>query len=262
MYAPDPPDRGTQRTIRCQPCDIEETQKARALARAAPPRGNLSYLDRLIQKPWGSEFRVYEDDVREAWCLHLRPHRRTSLHCHPNKLTALICLEGSGTLSTCTGMHYALEPGVVLQIEPGAYHRSTSSAAGLRLVEVEAPKDKFDLLRLEDDYRDVTEPYEGEEHAPFRLVDHDRSGALPPALQPLVDQPLGEGRWARLRAHRSIGRYHFAVESGERIRTSPEPDFAIGLERHAAPLDEITVLGPERASAAEPHTKYLTIRTV
>jgi mannose-6-phosphate isomerase-like protein (cupin superfamily) len=131
MYAPDPPDRGIQRTIRCQPADIEETRKARAHARAAPPREDLGYLDRLIHKPWGSEFRVYEDDVREAWCLHLGPHRRTSLHCHPNKRTALICLQGSGTLSTRTGMHYALEPGVVMQIEPGAYHRG-SSAGGAR----------------------------------------------------------------------------------------------------------------------------------
>ncbi|MGH2941484.1 MAG: cupin domain-containing protein [Solirubrobacteraceae bacterium] len=260
MYAPDPPDRRIQRMIRCQPADIEETQKARDLVRAVPARGNLSYLDRLIHKPWGSEFRVYEDDVREAWCLHLRPHRRTSLHCHPSKLTALLCLQGSGTLSTCAGMHHVLEPGVVFQIEPGAYHRSTSSKTGLRLVEIETPKDKFDLLRLADDFRDVTAPYEGEEHAPLRLLDHDRSGALPPALQPLVDQPLDADRWARLRAHRSIGGFRFAVESGERVRTSRELEFAIALERHAAPLDEVTVLGPERASAAEPHTSYLTIR--
>jgi mannose-6-phosphate isomerase-like protein (cupin superfamily) len=261
MYAPDPPDRGIQRTIRCQPADIEETQKARAHARAAPPRENLGYLDRLIQKPWGSEFRVYEDDVREAWCLHLEPHRRTSLHCHPNKLTALICLQGSGTLSTCTGMHYALEPGVVVQIEPGAYHRSTSSATGLRLVEVEAPKDKFDLLRIEDDYRDVTEPYEGADHAPLRLLDAADDTA-PAALQPFTDQRLSAYRWGRLRANAPTDRYRFAVQAGAQIRAATNVLFAIALQGRPTASHGLTVLALQCAATAAPETVYLTIRVL
>jgi mannose-6-phosphate isomerase-like protein (cupin superfamily) len=250
----------SQRVVRCLRADIEATENTLDLVRPAPATGDLSYLDTLIPKPWGSEFRVYEDALTEAWWLHIAPEHRTSLHCHPHKLTALLCLEGRGTLSTCTGVQYALEPGVVLQIEPGAYHRSTSSDKPLTLVEVETPKDKFDLLRIDDDYREVTEPYEGASHAALRIVGTERL-APPLALQPFVVWRLAPHRWARLRAPCSTSRYRFAVETGERVRTSIDLEFAIALAPGATPPRELTVLGPHRAFAAAPENNYLTIRT-
>jgi mannose-6-phosphate isomerase-like protein (cupin superfamily) len=268
MQAPDPPDSGVppplalQRVIRCLRADIEATQKTRDRDGARPVGRDPSYLDRLIRKPWGSEFRVYDDDLTDIWCLHIKPLHRTSLHCHPHKRTALMCLEGMGTLSTCSGAAYTLEPGVVLQIERGAYHRSTAgSGTGLRLIEVETPNDKFDLLRLEDDYRDPGTPYEDEHHAPLRLVELRRAAAAPLALQPLLVQRLAANRWARLRAHCSTGRYRFAVQTGAQIHASTDVVFAIALESRAGTLDEMTVLGPECVAAAAHQTVYLTIRT-
>jgi mannose-6-phosphate isomerase-like protein (cupin superfamily) len=252
-----------QRVVRCLPADLEATEKTRDRVRGAPSSGDLSYLDRLIRKPWGSEFRVYEDPLTDVWCLHIRSQHRTSLHCHPRKLTAQLCMEGNGTLTTLTGVQYALTPGVVLQIQPGAYHRvAASSTTGLRLIEVERPKDKFDLLRIEDDYRDVTEPYEGEQHAPLGLIEHGRMDAVPLALQPLVELPLGANRHARLRAQCSSGRYGFAVETGADVRATRSLVFAVALEPHATTPSGITVLGPERAFAADPQTVYLTIRVL
>jgi len=267
MQVPDPPDPAVpsppalQRVVRCLPADVEATAKTRDRVCSGPGSADLSYLDRLIRKPWGSEFRVYEDDLAEIWCLHIRPEHRTSLHCHPHKLAALLCLEGKGTLSTCSGVRYALEPGVVLQIEPGAYHRSTAASTGLTLVEVETPKDRFDLLRIEDDYRDPTEPYEGERHAPLRLVERAHAVAVPLALQPFVEQPLGIGRWARLRAPSSTGRHRFALQTGEQMRSAIRLAFAIAVEPYATPPREVTVLGPEGVFAAAPQTVYLTIHS-
>ena len=268
MHVPDRPDPGfqspsaLQRVVRCVGADIEATEKMRDRVRASPVSSDLSYLDRLIRKPWGSEFRVYEDELTDVWSLHIKPMHRTSLHCHPHKLTALLCLEGTGTLSTCSGLTYALEPGVVLHIERGAYHRSTAgSGASLRLIEVETPNDKFDLLRLEDDYRDPATPYEGEQHAPLRLVERRSTSAVPLALQPLLEYRLAAYRWARLRAQCLRGRYQFAVQTGEQIHASTDLVFAIAVEPRAGRPNEVTVLGPECVVTAAPETVYLTIRT-
>lgn len=261
--SPSPP--ALQRVIRCLPADIEATQKTRDRARAGPGSADLSYLDRLIRKPWGSEFRLYEDDLAEVWSLRIRPEHRTSLHCHPHKVAAVLCLEGKGTLSTRSGVQYALEPGVVLQIEPGAYHRSAAGSTGLTLIEVETPKDRFDLLRIEDDYRAVTDPYEDERHAPLQHVEREHAVALPAAvplaLQPFVEQPLGAGRWARLRAPSPTGRHRYAVQTGEQIRTAVDLVFAIALEPRDMPPRDVAVLGPEAVFAAAPQTVYLTIRS-
>jgi mannose-6-phosphate isomerase-like protein (cupin superfamily) len=250
-----------QRVVRCLAADIEATKNTLDLVRRDPANGDLSYLDRLISKPWGSEFRVYEDALTEVWCLHITPEHRTSLHCHPRKWTALLCLEGVGTLSTCTGVRYALRPGVVLQIEPGAYHRSASSTEALTLIEIERPKDKFDLLRIDDDYREVTEPYEGASHAALRIVAPDHPALMPLALKPFVVWQLSAHRWARLRAACTTSRHRFAVEAGERVRTSIDLEFAIALEPGAAASQEVTVLAPDHAVAAAPGTNYLTIHT-
>jgi mannose-6-phosphate isomerase-like protein (cupin superfamily) len=268
MHVPDRPDPGfpppsaLQRVVRCLSADIEATENARNRVRASPVNTDRSYLDRLIRKPWGSEFRVYEDGLTDIWSLHIKPMHRTSLHCHPNKLTALLCLEGTGTLSTCSGVAYALEPGVVLHIERGAYHRSTAgSGTSLRLIEVETPSDKFDLLRLEDDYRNPGTPYEGEQHAPLRSVEGRSAGVVPLALQPLREQRLAAYRWARLRTQCLSGRYQFAVQTGEQIHASTNLVFAVALEPRAGAPNELTVLGPECVVTASPETVYLTIRT-
>jgi mannose-6-phosphate isomerase-like protein (cupin superfamily) len=252
-----------QCVVRCLRADIEATESTFDLVRPGRVGGDLSYLDRLIPKPWGSEFRVYEDALMEVWWLHIAPRHRTSLHCHPHKRTALLCLEGTGTLSTCTGVQYALEPGVVVHIECGAYHRSASTDGPLTLIEVETPKDKFDLLRIADDYREVTAPYEGASHAALRAVERDRTApvALPLALVPFDTWRIGAHRWARLRAACATSRHRFAVERGERIRTSVDVRFAIALEPGATADRELTVLGPDRAFAAVAQDTYLTIRT-
>ena len=249
-----------ERVIRCLAADLQATRRVRDLVPAGPGGTDLGYLDRLIYKPWGSEFRVYEDELADVWCLHIKSGRRTSLHCHLRKRTALLCLDGEGSLSTCSGVQYALAPGVVLQIEPGAYHRTTaSSPTGLRLLEVETPKDKLDLLRIEDDYRAPGEPYEGEDHAPLGQLEHGFELTAPLALQPFVEQRLEGDRRARLRAQGSTGHHRFAVQTGERVHASTNLVFAVALEPRAMSARGLTVLVPDTVFAANPESLYLTV---
>src|SRR4051794_6899819 len=64
---PRPEPLAVQRVVRCLHADIEATENALDLVRPGPAGRDLSYLDRLISKPWGSEFRVYEDALTEVW---------------------------------------------------------------------------------------------------------------------------------------------------------------------------------------------------
>lgn len=55
-----------------------------------------TYLNGLIKKPWGFEYRIYADNLYYIWWLHINPNVRTSMHCHPRKDTVLLCLEKNG----------------------------------------------------------------------------------------------------------------------------------------------------------------------
>jgi mannose-6-phosphate isomerase-like protein (cupin superfamily) len=267
MSPPDVPDSDPRsplipkRVVPCLPADLEATRSVRDRVRPAVAEHGRGYLDRLIHKPWGSEFRVYEDDLADVWCLYLHAGQRTSLHCHPRKRTALLCLEGTGTVSTHGGVRYAFQAGDVLHIQPGAYHRAAAdSRTGLRLVEVESPKDKFDLVRIADDFRNVDAPYEGEDHAALGLLAHDATPAAPLALQPFVEQRLPGYRRARLRAPSATGRYRFRLESGGQVRTSTDLVFAIACHPRAVTPIGLTVLGPPCLRTAASEAVYLTIR--
>jgi hypothetical protein len=133
----------------------------------------------------------------------------------------------------------------------------------VRLVEVETPKDKLDLVRIEDDTRAPGEPYESEDHAPLGLLKGDVELTAPLALQPFVEQWLDDGRRGRLRAHASADPCRFAVRTGKQVRTSTDLAFAfaIALTPRAAALRGPTVLASQRLLSAVPEAVYMTIRS-
>lgn len=148
----------------------------------------------------------------------------------------------------------------MLQIEPGTYHRSAvGSKRGLRLIELETPKDKFDLVRMEDDYERTTKPYESVHAA--RLAPVEPEPMLSGVLAPLLEQ-LVAGRQSRMRAKCLSGRFRFALESGLEIDRRPHAlIFAIALEPRANETRGVTVLGLERLTAIDRHAIHLTIRS-
>ena len=237
--------RGVRR-LACLPEDAETIDRRLPhvpIRREVPGLDKHRYLDHLIGKDWGHEQRVYDDDLVDVWLLELVPGASTSLHCHPRKHTVLLCLDGEGSVITGDGRRTAIVPGTVLQIEQGAMHRSTARQA-LTLIEVEAPRDKYDLLRDEDGRA----AYEDESHVLRRLA-------------PLRESHDGPRR-ARLREEGELGGYSVALERGFELADRPDDLlFAIALDTASIMRRDVAVAGPLTRIAARPDHTHLTIRT-
>jgi mannose-6-phosphate isomerase-like protein (cupin superfamily) len=202
-------------------------------------------LDDLISKPWGVEFRVYDDALLDVWMLHLRPETRTSMHCHPRKDTLLLCVSGYGYMTTGDGRDVPIEPGDVLTIQQGAAHRSTAATA-MTLVEVETPRDKYDLVRLQDDAGREGRGYE-------------RTRTRHPVRIAAV---AGGPPRARLRPRCADRPFAFDLETGRDLR--PRLDglaFAISLCALGVLRREIAVGTPDDLGAIADHHLCLTIRS-
>ncbi|MDF5756961.1 cupin domain-containing protein [Spongiactinospora sp. TRM90649] len=174
-----------------------------------------SHLNEVIPKPWGYEYRAYVDDFFDFWALHVNAPHGTSMHVHPRKLTYLLCLAGQGVTSTLSG-DVKVEAGTILRIAPGAFHSTRNTGdEPLELIEVEAPRNKFDLIRLSDDYNRAGTSYESvslqEPEHPMRRVPY-----LP---------------HARMRGGTPDGRFLFDIRTGTDIfyRRRPADVFYIPL---------------------------------
>ena len=118
------------------------------------------FLDELISKPWGREYRIYADNFYDIWKLELGPGRATSLHYHPRKDTILMCLGGRGRVQLADGFIDILA-GKHILIARGVVHATTNVGEDeLELIEVEHPRNKFDLVRVQDSYGRASQPYE------------------------------------------------------------------------------------------------------
>ena len=113
----------------------------------------------LIRKPWGHEYCAYRNEHVAIWVLHITKGERTSLHAHPNKNTALIILRGTVELEFIRGRHRVMTGLDKINIFRGRFHR-TRAVTDAVLLEVEAPGDKGDIVRLDDDYGRAALPLE------------------------------------------------------------------------------------------------------
>ncbi|WP_344804895.1 cupin domain-containing protein [Microlunatus ginsengisoli] len=203
------------------------------------------YLEELIPKPWGHEFRVYSDDLYDVWKLCLRPGQSTSVHCHPRKETALLCLDGTARMHLLDRT-VDVVAGDVSHIGKGVFHGTANVGSGpLHLVEVELPRNKFDLVRLSDRYGRRGTGYETEPgRAPVAL----RSGRLVAR--------------SSVRTGVALDGFSFDVRAGLDLISRPLAGllFAVGLDIAAALQHRIEVLGPDDLTERGGHEQlYLTI---
>ena len=125
----------------------------------SPIRVDLSRM--VVNKPWGYEYLLTHTPLVEVWHLSLTRHCSTSTHCHPNKKTALIVLEGKALFSTLNGS-IELKAMDAAMIDSGVFHSTQCiSKKPLKLLEIETPPMKHDLIRLEDKYGRANSGYEG-----------------------------------------------------------------------------------------------------
>lgn len=134
------------------------------------------HLNDFIEKPWGFEYRIYCDSVFDAWKLHISPDESTSMHCHIQKDTVLICLKGSGLTQFLDGNKYPLQPGESIYINKGVFHQTIAGKSGIELLEIENPRNKFDLLRLQDKYGRQNTAYEKKSQDHDLLAPLDKIG--------------------------------------------------------------------------------------
>jgi mannose-6-phosphate isomerase-like protein (cupin superfamily) len=238
-----------QPVIRCLPQDAAAlTRLAHTRVRRERPGSTQHrYLDNLIRKPWGREYRVYDDALIDVWMLELRAGSCTSMHCHPRKDTFLLCVSGHGETVTGSARRIALSPGTVLHIEQGATHRSQALTA-MTLIEIETPRDKFDLVRLEDDHGRRRTDYEDAEH----------TARLDP---PLERVPVGPPR-ARVRPRSAGGAHRFALEAGFEVQQDPDGiAFAISLDLLGVLRRDIAIGTADDLDAVRAEHTYLTVRS-
>lgn len=125
----------------------------------APAR--VDFLKMVVNKPWGYEYLLTNTPLVEIWHLSIDYHKSTSMHCHPNKKTALIVLDGRALFSSLNGS-IELKPLDSITIDSGVFHSTQSlSKKGLKMLEIETPPMKHDLIRLEDKYGRANTGYEG-----------------------------------------------------------------------------------------------------
>jgi mannose-6-phosphate isomerase-like protein (cupin superfamily) len=204
------------------------------------------HIDHLIPKPWGFEYRVYVDDFLDVWQLAIDPGHGTSMHVHPRKLTYLLCLGGTGVTETLAG-EIPVYQGLVLRIAGGVFHSTRATGDGpLHLVEVEAPRNKFDLIRLRDSYQRENTQYEAE---------HRPTASAPLRAVPYLPE-------TRMRTNSPDGGFRFEIRSGMDIfyRRNPEDLYHIPLGVGGVVHRDLEILG-RHSGAARPQVDqyYLSL---
>lgn len=156
------------------------------------PKKVPTYKNKIVPKPWGHEYLIFETEHVAVWLLTIQPKHATSMHCHPQKKTSIVLLEGELNVELLSSSH-RLEPFGALTFSQGVFHRLKAlGSAPVRLLEVETPRDGKDLIRLEDRYGREEKPYEAavsqtkqsldthpfylEEPAPGETIQYDWEG--------------------------------------------------------------------------------------
>ena len=130
---------------------------------------NDYYTSKVITKPWGYEYVIYNDKNNIAITfLMIKCGYKTSLHCHTQKKTGFIILSGNAEVQY--GIYKEntklMKPLTRLIFRPGLFHSIKSITKNdLYLLETENPYDKKDLVRLEDNYGRKAKEYEGKNFA-------------------------------------------------------------------------------------------------
>jgi mannose-6-phosphate isomerase-like protein (cupin superfamily) len=229
------------------PMDVAELNR---LVRGGVRAGNErfdeeSHLNEVIPKPWGYEYRAYVDDFFDFWALHVDAPHGTSMHVHPRKLTYLICLGGRGVTAGFGG-EVGVVAGTVVRIARGAFHSTRNIGdEPLELIEVEVPRNKFDLLRLRDDYNRAGTAYESQSIGDPRH-----------RMQNVPYLPN-----TQMRDRTPDGRFRFELRTGMDVfyRRRNEDIFYIPLCMSGVVYSDVEIL--TRGDARRPHTDktYLCI---
>lgn len=174
-----------------------------------------NYQQKIVFKPWGAEYLCGRNKNLEIWELYIAPKKATSLHCHPDKDTLNIILEGTVFLET-TKRKEVLRAGEFSLLKAGCIHKTTNVSSKLqaRVLEIESPPNKYNLIRIKDDYGRESVGY-----VKFRTSQNNRNirihGCLSKELAPKKKRNLCEFRSfiPQNKLHKSVSVYELDVYS-------------------------------------------------
>lgn len=139
--------------------DIENLSKLRTAI--SNKIDNFNYKKVVVEKPWGYEYLMFENQYVAIWVLYLKRGHATSMHCHPSKKSSLIVISGNVICSTLEGWT-PRAAGQGLIIDEAVFHSIKAiSKTGSYIIEIESPPNKKDLVRLRDGYGRENQEYEG-----------------------------------------------------------------------------------------------------
>lgn len=125
---------------------------------------DIDFKDILVKKPWGAEYLLFENDFCAIWVLNINYMQHTSMHCHVEKATSLICLDGEVSSSTLENNNI-LKPLDGIYFNKKIFHQTQSIwKNGSYVLEIETPINKFDLVRINDNYGRCGKEYENNQH--------------------------------------------------------------------------------------------------
>lgn len=124
----------------------------------------FDFSNKIVKKPWGHEYLLFENEDVAIWILHIKADHKTSMHCHIEKNTSLISL--SGTI-TCKTLNDSTKLNELEGIYFGkkVFHETLNiSNDEVIVMEIETPVNKWDLVRINDEYGRVGKEYEQSKH--------------------------------------------------------------------------------------------------
>lgn len=142
---------------------FSERDSLNLAGREAPKviKAEMDFMKLVVKKPWGYEYLMIDNPFSQVWSLFIKHECLTSTHAHPNKKTALILISGEAQFSTQNTSIY-LKPQDSVMIDPAVFHTTKAlSKEGARVLEVETPPLKYDLIRVKDRYGREGKFYEG-----------------------------------------------------------------------------------------------------
>lgn len=120
----------------------------------------FDYRNIIVNKPWGYEYLMFENEHVAIWILFLKKGASTSMHCHPKKKTSLLVL-GGGVQTSSLSDSFSLACLDSIVIDKGVFHSTANEfSEGAFIMEIESPPDKADLVRLRDEYGRENKGYE------------------------------------------------------------------------------------------------------
>jgi mannose-6-phosphate isomerase-like protein (cupin superfamily) len=112
----------------------------------------MTYENCVVLKPWGYEFKLFDNGKISIWMLNIEPGQGTSVHCHFSKCARFIPIAGVVVVRTNEGVHRMVCP-QSFTVDRYEFHAvGNGGDEPLSLIEVETSSDKGDLFRLRDRY--------------------------------------------------------------------------------------------------------------